>query len=413
MSYIVSDTTSNLPGFRYIFKLEVGGEIISTTKLYPTPTGTGVFNPSYILRNYVKNTFTNDISIPTIPTGLAIEYELTIYTEHQTQEETLKATYNKNIWEYSADWEEGKSLNSVYENFQPDDSVTPNLVEFLGPKMYVPVQFNSGGNIVTSDKFYDIRPLEKRTITAVVKRTDGTSPIERIVILSIQKDPDPLDPYKIWQIPYTPSTSTLPNANFLNLPVGIAALNQGITTPGTIANIPMGRSSFITPSEDDRYVVYFSQTGLLEFQSFPIGFKIRECGKYDRFSVLYKSTTGGWWSIPFTMKHYKSVVITKENREVFLPYNYGNDDASIKVLNTDAYGSWILNTDWLRYQEEVDEVMDMIKSPEIFILDELTGAVRYTPVVIENGSFDEYERNQEGLIRYTINFKEAFRKNSL
>lgn len=405
LTFEVISTNNTQPQMKYIFELHrvdgVLDTVINTSKLYPDPFGFARYNPSKILQSYLYTTNMNEISSKSY--GYAnelIEYyiifkEEYIYNNILTTYIRLTSDF-KYCWMSSADWEEGKYLITYTNQFIANsaNTLSTNAAEFLGVKKYVQT---TGPDSLNA---YKIRKDEKRILSLLTK--DMVTSYRPTYLNVVTK---PLNGFSIKTFRYNFSVSNLTYPEYLMIhqPIGIAELNNITWTSIS----PTG--STINYLEDESYMIWFSTNTITNITHKPINMYIDNCLRFDKYTVMYKSNEGAWWYIPMNLKSYKNENIENSTMDTFLPYNYSNNSSQTKVITLNARGEIILNSDWMKLQTEIDEYMDMLKSPVIYLIDKNN---KYIPVIIKSGSFNKPNINQDGLVQFTISFTEAYNKNT-
>jgi len=91
-----------------------------------------------------------------------------------------------------------------------------------------------------------------------------------------------------------------------------------------------------------------------------------------------------------------------------LPFRYSLGDRETKVYYNQLKESISLTTDWLYNQLQVDEIMDMLSSPFIYLID---NNYQIIPVTVKTATYDYKKKNQDKLFQYQVDFNYAFDQN--
>lgn len=196
-------------------------------------------------------------------------------------------------------------------------------------------------------------------------------------------------------------------------------LNQ---VPWSSITLQAGTLNYIDPSEDKYYVIFthegWGQGGAYEWGIRAIPFEIvcdSDC-KWPVYNILYKTREGGWWQIRADMKSFNETKV-----ETSIKYNtWGlgamepvpNSWRAKQVTHTDADGTITLNTDWISSQYFIEEIEDMIVSPQIYLIKD-GPVIQYIPVVLNDSTHKIWNVKQDKLIQYEFEFEEAFKKATL
>lgn len=138
------------------------------------------------------------------------------------------------------------------------------------------------------------------------------------------------------------------------------------------------------------------------------------CDVPEAWSVLYKSSEGGWSNIQCNRRATETTeikTITKEDVNPNAAY-WESSTRLVSAVNVTARGAWTLNTDWLS-EEMNEDVKDMLRSPLLYIQQLKNGSISYTPVTLADATYTTEERNGVNLFNYTLSFVESFNKNTI
>lgn len=457
-TYVVLSDLASQYMFKYKFETYVNDVLINTTSLFPREDGTAIFDASKILKNYIADNFNplltasafnftdetikfyvvitevvaSDIAIgfsdntmtgnpsgtgigffidseysylfsigdtiriqqdipytntgyntTTTITGIVTNENTTaIYTEIPVGLPTYpepgdiyisavnytpdsKTSTTVNGLQLSADWEEGKNLSTFINMFLPNNPTS----SIFGTRTNSLTMKSSDKRVLS----FNAHNFNNKHINKI-KLVTGTG-------RTFVKD-----------LSYTLDYTT---AQILHFPIGLAELNAITWTSGT---------GLITEA-DLGFIVSFLYNTTELYHSIYI--RIIDCGKYENYSVCYKSTRGSFWYVTMNMKNTKSIDIVSTNYQHHLEYNYGDLSREYKTNNLYAKGKIVLRTDWMNSDSEIAEVVDMLKSPVIYILKDNI----IIPASVSPGTYEVKSKSQNGLVYYEITFNEIFDKN--
>lgn len=319
----------------------------------------------------------------------------------------------RKIWEYENDFE-----FDIYTQYNPDHP------KFLGPKVE---GFDYANNVekshyVGDPNFFRSRyKVSMNTIRTVSFFTYGytAAPIGAIT-----------DVIVVWCydrnfIKTKEFTWNNPDANIYSISSFSKKVSQFPCGPANLNNVPWSNIilvngatlNYIDPSEDKYYVI-FTHAGYDLYEEWgirPIPFEI-VCNEYDTYDILYKTREGGWWQIRADRKSFRETTVNTSVK--YNTWGRGahqlvpNSKRFKQTVHTDADGTITVNTDWLNSQYFIEEIEDMIVSPQIYLIKEGTAPV-YIPVVLKDSTHKIWNKNQEKLIQYEFEFEEAYKKATL
>lgn len=459
---VVSSDLSNQHMFKYKFETYVNEELINTVSLFPRQDGTAIFDASKIVKNYVENNFNpllttygtnftnetnifytvasesvnSDIVIPfmdNVMTGgpsesgigflidtnkayLFVEGNLirvqqdipytnpsynttatvigvvlgdtisTVYTDIPLGSATAPepgnlyvsaSSYieNNNISEtsnilfgvqLSADWEEAKNISAFNNIFIPNNTSS----HIFGTRTDK-VSISSTSKKILS---YFTHNFSNRYVKTIKLTTTTGRVFTKTVATTVI---------------YTAPTIS-------HFPIGLTELNALTWTSGT---------GTITDADFGFTVEFLDASNVAMYHPIEVTLK---CTRFEDYTICYKSVRGSYWYIDMNMKNTKVVDITSSNYQHYVPYNYNYLSRGYSTNNLYAKGKITLRTNWINSNDEIDEIIDMTKSPEIYLLKD--GIV--LPVSIVPGSFEHKNKDQDNLVAYEITFNEDFDKNT-
>lgn len=167
----------------------------------------------------------------------------------------------------------------------------------------------------------------------------------------------------------------------------------------------------VTSMSDCKYImIYYSSTynrnleTIDTFISDPVLLEL--CDADEAWAITYYSQEGGWNTIQCNRRVTETTNIkttTKEN----IPQM-----REISTVHVTAQSNYLLNTPWLN-EGLNEEVKEMLLSPVIWIQHYKNGTRHWIPVYLTDNEYITMEQNSHQLFMYTLNFTEAFYKNTL
>lgn len=401
--FTVIDDDRTQPSFKYIFKTYVNGTLVNTTKLYPRPNGYAIFSPHHIIQQYISREYRPTLStfsqasnneIVKYLVAYSAEYEVAgVLTEFAKHGGNTKYT-----WNGVAQWQDAMSVvNNFVLDYTPLSGSTSTHEVLNWP--YAGTTVQNGNILYTTDK---------KNISLFRYSSSGSKVIDGIRITT---DIIGSANHKIYTYEFPGVSGSLGEPYIIHFPIGLSELNA-ITWSG--GSIPSGVSSTITSSEDLGFKVEFIQTIANPTSSLtPVYFKLKEtCNNcpVDHYTIAYQTSAGGYGYINADGKHYQNLTSEKVTYDKIKPYNYSTTDKITSVYGNLANESIELNTGWLTHQEIIDQIKDMILSPDIWIID--TDGVNI-PVYLNKQSVTLRNLNQDNMVNYTFEFQYAYKTNTI
>lgn len=376
--------------YKYNFYTYIGTTLVNTTKLYPRPDGYCNFNPAPILQQYLSRYYNPTLAAYSEgKTQEVLKYKVVFKYEYETSGTTTEYSGNagvdKYVWNGVAQWTDAKDISTFVAKYVPT-STTSLVLNYI----YTGTSYTDGIYLYDNDK---------RNITFMRKGATGSNNVSSIKITT--------DTNKVYNY-NLPAISNAILSHLSHFPLGLTELNA---LSWTTTVIPGGLSSNITITEDKGFAVQFyslASGSLVEVYK-PLYFTLKTACKYDHYTIAYQTSLGGYGYINFNKKHFSDITTSKVIYDKVLPYNYGERDRVTSVYGNLIQEVITLNTDWITKQEIVDEIRDMVYSPELWLIDKNGISI---PVFIEKSNFSYHSIAQDGMVSYTFTFTEAFKKNT-
>jgi hypothetical protein len=410
LTYRVHSSNYFQPQMKYIFDLYVNGTLVNTSKMFPRPDKYCHYDPSKIIQSYMYETFNNNLNIPVFAyidetasyyVVFKEEYMVgSILTTYTRQTSTTRYT-----WMSAVQWEEGKNLSLFVNKLEPSlsNDQQDTAAEWCTVRKYTPdISNESLFNPLYANR---IGTTERRVETLMIRQYSTLYVPNTYWVLVACRDGG----FKfLSKNLLLATTQTVSRYQFRHQPVGIDQLNS-VSWSGSF--VPPGKTVGINPDEDLMYaIIFFRNSGGYSTMTHKIvTYYIDDCNKYDRYTVVYKHPYGGWGHVPMNKK---SFIIESSKRSImdtFVPYNYSTSSSSTKVSAINSRGIIELNSGFLNHQADVTNMIDMLRSPVIYLMNESN---EYIPVVVRDTEYDIKNVAQDKMVEYTVKFEEAYDKNT-
>ena len=230
--------------------------------------------------------------------------------------------------------------------------------------------------------------------------------------------------YKVFNKDITSSISTSNNFdNFIYLNLSANTLNS-ITFDWS--TVPTGKNAYIDWNEDDVYAVMICGKDAYTHwvcRQRPILFR-PICSRYRHYTVAWKTNEVTWDNMVFAKKSHEHIKSEKTTYSKLknLPLLGGWDGSRGKtIVDMKPTKTITLNTGWLD-DYGISQIQSLIESKFVYILVQTTiGAAypftdgttadkkvtRWIPVIVNDATYDLYDRGQDKLVSYTITFSYA------
>lgn len=437
-------TTNTFTKLSYFIDVIING-VVETKLKYPVYDRKHLsIDLNRIVNDFLNTIFVNDFTNFQTVSGETCSLEISVTEEFwdgaQMVYDNLNTVSSERIfvWKSAADFQQQREVWNFYKNF---DLMTPttdyNLYgKFLGVKNFTAdVCLNTHPNMhpnvpsaypVIFNNLYKVSSTTRRTMEffTASQLTNGSAHTQYMQVWCFDKSFNLTKQFckMLHNAIYTNTSYTF---KIGSIPIGIQELNSlsWDQIRRTIGHL----QPYIDPAEDKYYFITVcapdsfgniipNMSNKLPEGLKWVGFEIVNCDKYEVTNVLYKTAEGGWWQIRCDKKHKKEVDIKTNIKhnvwgwEAFTPLP--NEASFKKVMHKQANGSITLNTDWINNQGLIDEISEMIKSPEIYLVSEDATPI-YTPVLLKDATHQIYDKKQEKLVRYDFIFEEAFQQPTL
>jgi hypothetical protein len=271
--------------------------------------------------------------------------------------------------------------------------------EFLSynPINYAMNTTNKGQFLTSSPRTLKIRRDESSILTSFNTSIMGSSTIKKGVFKTYDSDGTLQATYS-YNIGGTSSTTAIVN-------MGVGPVNllsyQPSALPSTIAyyTFELQDNSSVRVSEIFRYNIDTT------------------CYRYTQKRLKWKNRLGGWDYFTFNLRSDKTVEIERNNFNKFRntlqtgnKYGYSIGDRGQTTYNVKAFDKEVLQSNWLT-NDEASWLEELFTSPEVYLIDGTFNSLSADlPVTVTNDNFVVGEKENRGLIAYTINIEYAYYK---
>lgn len=262
---------------------------------------------------------------------------------------------------------------------------------------------NGNAKFLTNRPSYVDTKLEDRGSIGFMTILTSTTANYYMISYSTRYDGSPTIPL-VYLIPQISSGSTISTENviveFGCYPWNLNQLSQSIYATDAVTSddkeyyIQLGIEA--DPIGDPGNIVGFS-----ERRNFNLDVP---CSKYDDVRFLFLNRLGQMDVFTANLVSRHNVNVTRNTYNQTLAYNYVQGDRGKTVISLDAQDTYTVVSDWMS-ESTSDWLVELFTSPEVYILDNSTGAI--TPIVIDNSTIEQQKRNNGQLINYTFEYSKA------
>jgi hypothetical protein len=466
IKYIVNSTNKNKTGFRYIYQVYNGANLLGTFKVLPTfDTGLGEIDLSKFLSSYVKWDFdptitqdqeaVNSFYNYDVKVGEEYLYELN-YTSALTASGTNTRINVTNIFQV------GDQINIL----QDDAGVANPILEGLhtiiavsGTWIDVNVPFTTitNVNINGTINYADNRKVVTYDITSFTNKYVFNGAKTWVDFVTYNQQDYTLDGVTKQFITNEPKTdfyATLGQDIWLNsraidgnkiyfqnsdgdvyyktivsdstiVQVAVGPNNYGVVASLSAAPLPM-----LKP--DTEYYDFWYQNDMGQMsQKYRVNIDRRV--QINEYVIAFLDRLGSFSSFAFQLKSYERGEVTRDefNKDVQgyvsdAKWNYNYQEFGFNTFNINVTKTLELNTNWMT-QNMSDYFQELITSPQTFLklvqyvtteegellLDEdgcpyhSAESTAYVPCIVQTNSFEVYQQRNKNLIKQSIVVKLA------
>lgn len=384
LAYTVYDSTYAVnPDFKYVFDLYIDNVLVNTSKLYPRTGGYCIYDPAKIIQDYIDAAFNPSLTEYSLANTVeAVEYYVIFKTEYYLNNvlttNTISTGSTKWAWNAAATFLDSQDLTAFLAKFDP--AMTGNI-DYLNIKE---TGFNGHMKPILDNEY--------RNASVIFRNSSGNFYIKELFV-----ETNTGKQY-IRELNLT-GTSKL--YNILHFGIGIPQLNA--VNWNTIVIGP-GLDININAEEDAYYDVQFRydvNTPITKKLRFSI--KDSTCQKNNVYSLAYQSPNGGFGYIPIHGRNDFNLTVAKQTYKANITYPI-NTKREHTVYNNQAQRGFTANTNWLVTQDEIEEVMDCLASPKVY----LTYGTIEIPVTVSDATFKHAQKKYDKMVQYSFDVKYAY-----
>lgn len=417
-------TSTQTSQYNFFFKIDVYVNSTKVVTLRKYPIGnTAVLNVRDIVNSYIKSSF----NVATQPAGVGwnapanngecVEFHIVVAEWYNGDEWETVTTLPMYAWDAACQFQDEKSGSMFfYRRFTYDNNYNYHGIPMgkhnaiQTTPFYVMEQRTDGYYLANQfrDRAYHMARGDKRQLSIFCGATLArNTEVGCLIAYGMNAN------YKLIKKAVKTISNTNDNANrhWVNF-----MLSGGTETAWSYKYMSGGAS--FTDMSDCKYIYYyFAKEYQPSFAVEPLGsygVLYEVCDVPESWSVLYKSSEGGWSNIQCNRRATETTeikTITKEDVNPAAAY-WAVNSRLVSAVNVTARGMWTLNTDWLS-EETNEDVKDMLRSPLLYIQHLKNGSISYTPVTLADATYTTEERNGVNLFNYTLSFVESFNKNTI
>ena len=388
LDYTVYDSTyAGKVDFKYIFDLYVDGALVNTTKLYPRTGGFCIYNPSKIIQDYVSAAYNPALTDYAVANTVElVEYYVVFKTEYIVggveTTYTMETGETKMAWNAAATFMDSMNLATYVAKFEP---ALTGGIEFLNIK-----ETGTNGHMIP------ILDNEYRNASMIYKTRDDEYLINQIEVSTSSG--------KIFTNPIT-HTGATKLYDIMHYGIGIPQLNA-VTWDQMV--MPPSVDITINVTDDSWYQVKFQHTGgtpdVIDIMK-PLKFQIKDhtCQHNNVYTLAYQSPNGGFGYVPIFARNDFNIAVAKQTYKSNLTYPLNTQREHV-VFNNQAQRGLVANTNWLLTQNQIEEVMDCIASPRVYLV---YGTIEI-PVNINDSTYKHSQKKYDKMVQYTLEITYAY-----
>jgi len=395
--------------FKYVFKTYVEATLVDTSKLYPNLSSRAHYDASPVIRDYISRQVIIPLNATTSLLARASNYEICTYkvefwaeyTDSNGDFQSVQRNAGTNLvaWNGVAPYHSATNMTTF----------TASLVYAAGSKKnYLNWKYNGWTSTEAfSDYAIPLKETDYRSVSFMAKTTANVINVHQLLVYTQTKTGTNKSLIKNLAI----SSSTDETHRIYHAGIGVPQLNA---TSWTSTSIPAGYTATISSTEDDYIAVvlrryngssYDIVTNALLFKLQPI-----TCYQFDHYTVAYQAPLGGIGYINFSKRSDIKQKNTQDTYKNILAYNYALGDRETLVHHNRKQESITLMTDWIRDQTQVTEIMDMMSSPWIMLVDNDYNLI---PATVKSTDIERRKKKQDKMFTYSVEFEYAYDENTI
>lgn len=418
INYTIASNQTAYADFCYLIDVQVNGTSVIKLRRYPLAVNTPiVLNVREIVANFIKTTF------PTALKGFSADYAtivLSISEFYNQETQSTSVTDPINVWNASASFSREKNgLQSFVYDFS---MYKKGILFYFGrPLAY---HLINESNCLKSNGL--IRPCSLKDDAVVNSLNEGM--VADVTLMTHSNDSQYIsgdfvvvcgfDAERNMTHKFVQQNAGIddsPEYMLYNIRIG-----SNILKASNFTNAYYDRPSQPTNLSGCEYILLYTTANpngnvinVDDMSCKPLVFKINHCR--ESFGITYASSEGGWGFIQCNRRMTEETAVETTTRLKTNPLamdGWANDTRLVSATNVRAQGTLKLNSDWVQ-DAEIENIRDMLISPNIFIEHWKEGNLEYTPVTLVNASYTTDETRAVNLRNYEFTFAESFFKNTI
>lgn len=385
--YVVTSDKVSQDNFKYILDIYINfPSAIAHREAVPADPvyGSGVFNPSRIIENYVSGNFSYDTS------GVAVCEDGAVVATLKFGEEFGLSSSGTTVYTNQV------TVEIPYYNgvFDYEDFVSYNYALYRSE--------NASSKFLTNSPAYKKVYTNENEYLYAINRTSGD-----IYYFEVTTYDSGLTPIGVYKIENTYQALTSDEHQMVRVAMGWNLNN----IPLSQVTAAVGTFPIITSSVAGYYVRATNYAG-----STTIGYKYytldTDCDRFTRHRIHFLNKLGGYDSYTFTKKNSFVSKIDRSNYKSNLgqlnsanSYIYSASQRAITQFNTVIEDTITCKSDWLS-SGDLLWLEELVTSPDVYV--ERNGSA--IPIVITNTSFNRQNGENERLFNLSIEFKYSYKR---
>lgn len=419
INYTISSTQDSKVDFCYLIDVQVNGASVIKLRRYPLTIGQPiVLNVREIVTNFIKTTF------PTAPLGFSTDYAsivLSISEFYDQETQSTSVTQAVNVWNASASFSrEKKGLGEWIKDF----TISRIGEIYLFGRPFGHHLYYDGNPLVSSSllRGYELKDDAKANCNIInegmltdcllATYSNDRQSVNGDYVVALGFDAQGFATKKY--VKQLEGLDTNPQYMLYNIKVGTAIKERDFD------NAYYSQLVHTQDFKDCEYICVYTTINpnadvyvIDDFSIKPLIFKVNHCK--EAFGIHYASSEGGWGFIQCNKRMIEETAVeatTRLKTNSLVMNGWANDTRLVSATNVRAQGTLKLNSDWVE-GALIEDIRDMLISPNIFVEHWKDGVLEYIPVTLVNASYITDETRAVNLRNYEFTFAESFFKNTI
>lgn len=418
INYTISSDQTAYADFCYLIDVQVNGTSVIKLRRYPLSANTPiVLNVREIVANFIKTTF------PAALKGFSTDYAtivLNVSEFYEQETQSTSVTDPINVWNASASFSKEKNGLRLFVNEFALRKVGDDYI-FGRPLAYHLVNesncLKSNGLIRPCSLKDDavVNPLNEGMVADITLMTHSNDSqyISGDFVVVCGFDAERNMTHKFIQ--QNAGIDDSPEYMLYNIKIG-----SNMLIASNFTDAYYDRPSPVTNLSECEYILVYTTDNpagnvidVDDMSCKPLVFKINHCR--ESFAITYASSEGGWGYLQCNKRMIEETAVETTTRLKPNPLGmngWADDARLVSATNVRAQGTLKLNSDWVE-GAVIEDIRDMLISPNIFVEHWKDGVLDYIPVTLVNASYTTDETRAVNLRNYEFTFAESFFKNTI